>query len=85
MAAMIDTGKVASNFEGAGFAKGPVRDAGLTIAEATTGSRKDPFTRDCLRGKLAAQQNDLVLRLRGSQVVLIVILAALANLIDTLG
>ena len=85
MATMIDTLKVSRALEGAGFAKTQAETLAATLAEATTESREDLVTKDYLRGELAAQKNDLVRWLLGSQVALVVILAALANFTKTFG
>lgn len=51
----------------------------MTIAEATGASREDLATKDYLKAELSAQKNDLIRWMLGSQVMLIVVLVALAN------
>lgn len=82
---MIDTLKVSKSFEDAGFAKAQADTLAITLAEATSASREDLVTKDFLRGELAAQKNDLVRWLLGSQVVLVALLAALANFTKVFG
>lgn len=80
MNAMLDTLKAAKAFEGAGFAKSQAETLATTIAEATSASREDLVTKDFLKGEIAGLKNDLVRWLLGSQVMLVVVLIALANL-----
>lgn len=82
---MIDTLKVSKSFEDAGFAKAQEDTLAITLAEATSASREDLVTKVFLRGELAAQKNDLVRWLLGSQVVLVALLAALANFTKVFG
>jgi hypothetical protein len=79
MNAMIDTLKAAKSFEGAGFAKAQAESLATTIAEATSASREDMVTKDYLKGEMAVLKNDIVRWMLGSQVMLIVVLVALAN------
>ena len=79
MATVVDTLKISKSLEQAGFAKPQAETLAVTFAETTSTSREDLVTKDYLRGELAAQKNDLVRWLLGSQVALVVILAALAN------
>lgn len=85
MATMIDTLKTARAFEGAGFAKGQAESLASTIAEATTASREDLVTKDYLKGELAGLKNDLIRWLLASQVLLVALLAALANFSKVFG
>jgi hypothetical protein len=85
MNAMIDTLKVSKSFEDAGFAKAQAESLAVTLAEATSASREDLVTKDFLRGELAAQKNDLVRWLLGSQILLVVLLVALANFTKAFG
>lgn len=85
MATMIDTLKTARTFEGAGFAKGQAETLASTIAEATSASREDLVTKDYLRGEVSALKNDLVRWMLGSQILLVGLLAALANFTRVFG
>ena len=96
MNAMIDTLKVAKGFEDAGFAKAQAETLATTIAEATSASREDLVTKDFLRGELAGlrgelraeianTKNELIRWMLGSQVMLVVILAALTNFTKAFG
>lgn len=85
MNAMIDTLKTAKTFEGAGFAKSQAEMLATTIAEATSASREDLVTKDYLKGEVAGLKNDILRWMLGSQVMLIVVLVALANFTKLLG
>lgn len=85
MATMIDTLKVFRTLEGAGLPKLLAEAVASSIADAVGNAREDLVTKDYLRGELAAQKNDLVRWLLGSQVALVVILAALANFTKAFG
>lgn len=79
MNAMIDTLKTAKTLEGAGFAQAQAETLATTLAEATSASREDLVTKDYLKGEIAGLKNDLVRWMLGSQVVLVIVLVALAN------
>lgn len=83
---MIDTLKVSKSFEDAGFAKAQADSLAVAIAEAASLSREDLVTKEFLRAELAGVRgeiqgvkNEMIRWLLGSQVVLVVALAALAN------
>lgn len=87
---MIDTLKTSKTFEDAGFAKTQADTLAVTLAEATGASREDLVTKDYLRAQLAevrsdmaSLKSDIIRWLLGSQVALVVILAALANFTKT--
>lgn len=89
---MIDTLKISRTLEEAGFAKAQADRLAETFADATSASREDLVTKDYLRAQLAevrseiaGVKNELVRWLLGSQVALVVILAALANFTKAFG
>ncbi len=96
MNAMIDTLKTAKAFEDAGFIKAQAETLAVTIAEAVGSSREDMVTKDFLRSELAivkselrteiaSVKNDLVRWVLGSQVMVVVVLAALSNFTKVFG
>ena len=96
MNAMIDTLKASKSFEDAGFAKAQADTLAVAIAEAASTSREDLVTKEFLRaelailrsdmvGQIATSKNDMVRWLLGSQVMVIVVLVALANFTKLVG
>ena len=85
MNAMIDTLKTAKVFEGAGFAKSQAETLATTLAEATSASREDLVTKDYLHAELAVLKTDMIRWMLGSQVLLVVLLAALSNFTKVFG
>ena len=85
MAAMIDTLKIAKTFEGAGFATAQAESLAVTFAEATSIAHDDLVTKDFLKGELGSLKNDMIRWVIGSQVALVMILAALSNFTKVFG
>ncbi|HXG81753.1 MAG TPA: hypothetical protein VNJ05_08125, partial [Sphingomicrobium sp.] len=71
--------------EGAGFAKAQAETLATTIAEASNSAREDLVTKDYLKAERASTKNDLVRWLIASQIVLVALLAALANFTKVFG
>jgi len=81
----IDTLKTAKSLEGAGFGKSQAETLATTIAEASTSAHEELVTKDFLKAELASTKTDLVRWLLASQLVLVALLAALANFTKLLG
>ena len=75
----IDTLKTAKSLESAGFAKAQAETLAATIGEASSAAHEDLVTRDFLKAEMAGLKNDMVRWLIGSQLVLVALVAALAN------
>jgi hypothetical protein len=96
MATMIDTPKVARSFEDAGFAKAQAESLAVAIGDAASTAREDLVTKDFLRSEMAvlrselrteiaSSKHDTIRWLLGSQVMLVALLAALANFTKVFG